>query len=98
MHCMSDDPSRVALVQILANQRKESAVALPGGRGHRYRARDDRHSKSLRAACKGLGLRQVFTKPYTPTTNGNAERFVQTALREWAYLAAITTRINDRPR
>jgi transposase InsO family protein len=36
-------------------------------------------SKTFRAACKRLGLRQVFTKPYTPRTNGKAERFIQTA-------------------
>ena len=42
-------------------------------------------SKSFRAACKRLGLRQIFTRPYTPKTNGKAERFIQTALREWAY-------------
>ena len=37
---------------------------------------------------KRLGLRQIFTKPYTPKTNGKAERFIQTALREWAYARA----------
>jgi transposase InsO family protein len=41
-------------------------------------------SKTFRAACKRLGLRQIFTRPYTPKTNGKAERFIQTALREWA--------------
>jgi transposase InsO family protein len=46
-------------------------------------------SKSFRAACKRLGLRQIFTKPYTPKTNGKAERFIQTALREWAYARAV---------
>src|SRR4029077_1434531 len=45
-------------------------------------------SKSFRAACKRRGLRQIFTKPYTPKTNGKAERFIQTALREWAYARA----------
>ena len=45
-------------------------------------------SKSYRAACIRLGLRQVFTKPYTPRTNGKAERFIQTALRERAYACA----------
>src|SRR6266511_1163915 len=34
-------------------------------------------SKMFRAACKRLGLRQVFTRPYTPRTNGKAERFIQ---------------------
>jgi transposase InsO family protein len=30
-------------------------------------------------------IKQRFTRPYTPRTNGKAERFIQTALREWAY-------------
>jgi transposase InsO family protein len=38
-------------------------------------------SKAFRAACKRLGLRQIFTRPYTPKTNGKAERFIQTSLR-----------------
>ena len=45
-------------------------------------------SKTFRAACKRLCLRQIFTKPYTPRTNGKAERFIQAALREWAYARA----------
>ena len=36
-------------------------------------------------AIAGLGLRHLRTRPYTPRTNGKAERFIQTALREWAY-------------
>ena len=42
-------------------------------------------SKMFHSACQRLGVRQIFTKPYTPKTNGKAERFIQTALREWAY-------------
>ena len=45
-------------------------------------------SKMFRAACKRLGLRQIFTRPYTPKTNGKAERFIQTARREWTYARA----------
>ena len=48
--------------------------------------------KSLvfRKACKRLRLRHIRTKPYTPKTNGKAERF-QTSLREWAYARAYNT-------
>ena len=48
-------------------------------------------SKTFRAGCKRLGLRQIFTKPYTPRTNGKAERFIQTSLREWADARAYNT-------
>ena len=37
------------------------------------------------AACQALTLEHRFTRPYTPRTNGKAERFIQTLLREWAY-------------
>ena len=36
-------------------------------------------------ACRELGLRHLRTRPYRPRTNGKAERFIQTMLREWAY-------------
>jgi len=36
-------------------------------------------------ACAALGIRHRFTRPYRPQTNGKAERFIQSALREWAY-------------
>ena len=42
-------------------------------------------SKAFARACRRLGIRHRFTKPYCPQTNGKAERFIQTALREWAY-------------
>ena len=45
-------------------------------------------SKAMAAAVNALGLKQRFTKPYTPRTNGKAERFIQTSLREWAYAHA----------
>src|SRR3954447_18019000 len=100
VHVCIDDASRVPLVKIMASQRKESAAAfletsiayyarlgirierVMTDNGSCYR------SKTFRAACKRLGLRQLFTKPYTPKTNGKAERFIQTALREWAYARA----------
>lgn len=42
-------------------------------------------SKDFARACKDLGIRHKFTRPYRPQTNGKAERFIQSALREWAY-------------
>jgi len=48
-------------------------------------------SKAFGKACRKLGLRHVRTKPYTPRTIGKAERFIQTALREWAYAVAYPT-------
>ncbi|MBV8187872.1 MAG: DDE-type integrase/transposase/recombinase [Alphaproteobacteria bacterium] len=41
-------------------------------------------STAFHTAWKLLGVRPIFTKPYTPRTNGKAELFIQTALREWA--------------
>lgn len=43
-------------------------------------------SKRFARACRRLGIKQSFTRPYRPQTNGKAERFIQTALREWAYV------------
>jgi hypothetical protein len=48
-------------------------------------------SKAFAKACRKFGLRHVRTRPYTPKTNGKAERFIQTALREWAYAVAYPT-------
>ena len=42
-------------------------------------------SNDFAKACRKLRLKHKRTKPYTPKTNGKAERFIQTALREWAY-------------
>jgi transposase InsO family protein len=42
-------------------------------------------------ACNSLRLKHIFTKLYTPKTNGKAERFIRTALREWAYAKSYET-------
>ena len=103
VHVCIDDASRLAFVQVMRDQRKESAVALLeaalayfanlGVRIERVMTDNGScyRSKTFRAACKRLGLRQIFTKPYTPRTNGKAERFIQTSLREWAYARAYNT-------
>lgn len=43
------------------------------------------HSRVFEEACRGLSLVHKFTRAYRPQTNGKAERFIQSALREWAY-------------
>src|SRR6202035_4492872 len=100
VHVCIDDASRIAFVQVMANQRKETAIAFLEAAVAYYRSLNLRiervmtdngscyRSKTFQAACKRLGLRQIFTRPYTPKTNGKAERFIQTALREWAYARA----------
>ena len=47
-------------------------------------------SFAFRDACRRLGLKHIRTRAYTPQTNGKAERFIQTALRQWAYARAYT--------
>jgi transposase InsO family protein len=101
VHVGIDDASRVAFVQVMPDQRSavpflEAAIAYLAKLGVQVeRVMTDNgscyRSKAFRAACKRLGLRQIFTKPYTPKTNGKAERFIQTALREWAHARAYHT-------
>jgi len=102
VHVCIDDASRIAFAQMLANERKDSAVtflraavayyAHLGVRTERVMTDNGAcyRSREFRDACKALGLRQIFTRPYTPRTNGKAERFIQTALREWAYARAYS--------
>ena len=42
-------------------------------------------SRLFAQTCQAMGIKHSFTKPYRPQTNGKAERFIQTCLREWAY-------------
>ncbi len=103
VHVAIDDHSRVATADILTDEKKESAVAflkkaiayyeslgitvsrVMTDNGSAYR------SKAFALACQWLGLKHIRTRPYTPQTNGKAERFIQTALREWAYATAFET-------
>lgn len=101
VHVAIDDHSRVATAQILPNEKASSAIAfldyvvtyyrslgvdvsrVMTDNGSCYRAKD------FARACARLGIKHLRTKPYTPQTNGKAERFIQTALREWAYATAF---------
>ena len=97
LHVCVDDASRLAFTRILSDETAASAVAhlraavawfaKMGVRIDRVMTDNGacHVSRHFRAACAELGLRHVRTRPYTPRTNGKAERFIQTALREWAY-------------
>jgi transposase InsO family protein len=103
VHVCIDDASRIAFSQILPDEKKESAVAFLNAAIAYYaslgitvsRVMTDNggcyKSRAFRAACNALDLKHIRTRPYTPKTNGKAERFIQTALREWAYARAYTT-------
>jgi transposase InsO family protein len=97
LHIAIDDYSRVAYVELLPDDRTPSAGAflrraVGWFRAHGVRVRrilSDNgaayRSDRFRATCRGLHVVPRRTRPYTPRTNGKAERFIQTALREWAY-------------
>ncbi|MDF0700699.1 IS481 family transposase, partial [Rhizobium sp. MC63] len=103
VHVAIDDASRVAFSQILPDEKKDSAVAFLKAALTYYntlgitveRVMTDNGpcyaSGEFARACRELGLKHVRTRPYTPKTNGKAERFIQTALREWAYAVAYPT-------
>ena len=97
LHVAIDDASRLAYTEILPSLGREDATAflqralawyerlgvkverVMTDNGSAYR------SKLFAKALQHAGVRHVRTRPYTPRTNGKAERFIQTSLREWAY-------------
>ena len=101
LHVAVDDASRLAYSEILPDARKASATAFLGrtlawfarhgvtlarvmtDNGSAYRSHD------FRTACASAGVRHLRTRPYTPRTNGKAERFLQTVMRECAYAHAF---------
>ena len=103
VHVCIDDASRIAVTGIFPDEKAvsaiaalQAAVAYYQGLGVKVtRVMTDNGScykaKTFAAACKALTLKHIRTKPYTPKTNGKAERFIQTALREWARARAYST-------
>jgi transposase InsO family protein len=97
VHVAIDDHSRIATATVQPNEQAGSAVAalqttlawyarlgirfktVLTDNGPCYR------SRQFAQACRRAGIQHRRTRPYTPRTNGKAERFIQTALREWAY-------------
>jgi len=92
-----DDHARIAFTAMHPDEKKLSAVQflrdavayyaslgvtvrrLLTDNGSAFRSRE------FAQACQALGIRHKFTRAYRPQTNGKAERFIQSALREWAY-------------
>jgi len=97
LHVAIDDASRLAFTALMPDERKESATTFLDQALAWFRARgviaqrvmtdngSAYKSKLFAAALAGHGLRHKHTRPYTPKTNGKAERFIQTSIREWAY-------------
>jgi Integrase core domain len=109
VHVCVDDATRLAYAEVLSDERGETAAGflrravawlqsmgitperVLTDNGACYRAR------AHAAACRELGLRHSFTRPYRPRTNGKAERFIKTLTYRWAY-GAIYANSHDRTR
>ena len=103
VHVCVDDATRLAYAEVLPDERGHSAAGflrramawfqsmgikpqrVLSDNGSCYR------SKLHAAACRELGLRHSFTRPYRPRTNGKAERFIRTLTDRWAYGAIYAT-------
>jgi transposase InsO family protein len=97
VHVLVDDATRIAYAEVLADEHPETAIAflrralaylasmgieverLMTDNGNAYR------STAHAIACRELGIRHLRTRPYTPRTNGKAERFIKTLVDGWAY-------------
>jgi transposase InsO family protein len=103
VHLAIDDHSRLAYSEILPDEKRASCLRFLFNALRFFRSlgvkvervmtdngvsfRSFRYAKALRR----LKIKHLRTRPYTPRTNGKAERFVQTSLREWAYARAYDT-------
>ena len=105
----SDDRTRLAYAELVADERGQSAAGflrravawfqsmgikperVLSDNGACYR------SRAHAAACRELGLKHSFTRPYRPTTNGKAERFIKTLTQRWARGASYANS-SDRTR
>jgi transposase InsO family protein len=110
VHVAIDDASRMAYAEVLPNERSPSStaflrrsVAWFQSRGVSVQAVMSDNgacyvSHRFKATCQKLHLRHLRTRPYRPRTNGKAERFIQTLLREWAYKRPYSTSIQRTDR
>jgi transposase InsO family protein len=99
VHVCVDDATRLAYVEVLPDERAGTAIGFLGRALAFYRSHGivverlmtDNGSPYISTAhalaCRRLGIKHIRTRPYRPQTNGKAERFIRTMLREWAYAA-----------
>ena len=97
VHVAVDDHTRLAYAEVLPSDRRAAALAFLERALRWYREQgitveevltdngSAYRSRAWRERCEQLGLRHLRIRPYTPRTNGKAERFIQTLLRSWAY-------------
>ena len=99
VHVCVDDATRLAYAEVLPDERTPTVIgflrrAIAFYRSHGItveRLMTDNgsayRSTAHALACRALGIRHIRTRPYRPQTNGKAERFIRTMLREWTYAA-----------
>ena len=97
VHVCVDDATRLAYVEVLADERGESAAGFLRRAVEWFRSMGIRVERVMSdngscyrsavhaIACRELGIRHLRTQPYRPRTNGKAERFIQTLTRRWAH-------------
>ena len=103
LHVAIDDHSRVGFSQILVDEKTASACTFLLAAMRYYKALGVRveqvmtdngsayRSRRFAKLLRRMHIRHIRTRPYTPRTNGKAERFIQTLLREWAYAFVYPT-------
>ena len=103
VHVCVDDHSRVAYAEILPDERKESCALFLARAARWFEERGVRVEEVMtdnakaygsglfQDGLKALGAKHIRTRPYRPQTNGKAERFIQTLIREWAYARTYRT-------
>lgn len=103
VHVCIDDCSRLAYVEVLSDETGVTIAAFMQRAFAWFRARgvviqrvlsdngSGYVSHAFAAACRQLDVRHRRTRPYTPRTNGKAERFIRTLQHEWAYARAFPT-------
>ena len=99
VHVCIDDATRLAYAEVLPDEKTTTvigflrrAVAFYGSHGFTVERLMTDNGSAYRSAahslaCRAMGIKHIRTQPYRPRTNGKAERFIRTMLREWAYAA-----------